>query len=292
MSIRRVIAHFKKFMESYQILNLILAGGLALVPALFWGYIFYQKQPENKMTTLVLFIAGTFSVAPLLLYKYLWQFFPWINAFVYTNTFNDNLVGFGNLTLVPLDVIATFMIVGVIEEIAKFSAVRLVHHKKVCSITDCIEYFIIVALGFAFAENVIYFHNIMSVRGVDNIFLPFIFRSLFSTFAHVMFSGIFGYYYGLATLSDKVLAEPFNQGKWQITRSIIKFFHLDRFKTFHDEKIAQGLFTAVVLHAFFNIFLEMNWTFLIVPYLTIGFIVLSYMFDNRRVDKEYCSIEK
>ncbi|MCC6643864.1 PrsW family intramembrane metalloprotease [Candidatus Peregrinibacteria bacterium] len=269
-----------------------MAGVLAIIPAIFWGVVFYQKQPESKRTTIILFLAGTVSVAPLLLYKYLWQFFPWINAFVYTNTFNDNLVGFANLSLVPLDVLATFMIVGAIEEIAKFSAVRMIHRKRICSITDCIEYFIIVALGFAFAENIIYFYNIMSVRGVDGIFLPFVFRSLFSTFAHVMFSGIFGYYYGLATFPNQVMSESYNQGKWQFIRSLIKFFRLDRLKAFHDEKIIQGLLIAVVLHAFFNIFLEMNWTFLIVPYLTIGFIVLSYMFDNRRVDKDYCTIEK
>lgn len=272
-------------------LNLLIAGSLALIPAMFWGYIFYSKQPENKTTTARLFLSGIVSVAPLLLYKYLWQFFPWINAFTYTNAFNDNMIGFSNVAMIPFDVLMTFMIVGIIEEVAKFSAVRMVHRKKVCSITDCIEYFILVALGFSFAENILYFYNIMSVRGVDNIFLPFIFRSLFSTFAHVMFSGVLGYFYGLAKLAPKVLDESYNQEKWTLTRTIIKTFRLDRTSTFQHEKVVQGLFIATIMHAFFNIFLEMNWTFLIIPYLTVGFILLSYLFDNRRVDKDYCRIE-
>lgn len=275
----------------YKLLNIVIAGLLAIIPAMFWGFIFYSKQPENKFTTMRLFLAGIVSVAPLLLYKYLWQFFPWINAFTYTNSFNDNMVGFSNVAMIPFDVLMTFMVVGIIEEIAKFSAVRMIHHKKICSITDCIEYFILVALGFSFAENIIYFYNIMSVRGVDNIFLPFIFRSLFSTFAHVMFSGVLGYFYGLARLAPRVLDESYNQDRWTFTRALIKTLHLDRTKTFHDEKVVQGLIAATVLHAFFNIFLEMNWTFLIIPYLTVGFILLSYLFDNRRVDKDYCAIE-
>jgi len=278
-------------MGNLNLTNITIAAGLALIPALFWGIIFFRKQPENKITTLRLFLAGVVAVAPLLLYKYLWQYFPWINAFLYTNSFQNDVIGFANLSLLPLDVLLTFMIVGVIEEVAKFSAVKMIDHKKLCSVTDCIEYFIIVALGFSFAENIIYFYNIMHVRGVDNVLLPFVFRSLFSTFAHVMFSGIFGYYYGLAKFAEQVMDEKYNRRRWVIVRRIISLFRLNRLQTFHNQKILQGLLIAVVLHAFFNIFLEMNWTFLIVPFLTGGFILLSYMFDNRRIDKEYCAIE-
>lgn len=278
-------------MLDQKIINLAVAALLAVVPALFWGYIFYKKQPENKITSAWLFLSGMAAVAPLLAYKYLWQFFPWINAFTYANTFGNDLIGFGNLGVIPADVLITFMLVGIIEEIAKFSAVRLIHHKRICSITDCIEYCIIVALGFAFAENIIYFYNIMQVRGAESVFLPFIFRSLFSTFAHVMFSGVLGYYYGLAIFARPVLNEDYNRSRWWLLRNLIRWLRLDRYQFFHDEQIIQGIFIAVTLHAFFNIFLEMNWTFLIVPYLTAGFMLLSYFFDNRHVDKNYCLID-
>jgi len=278
-------------MNTIKYIDIALAGLLAVVPALFWGFIFYKKHPENKLTSLHLFLSGSLAVAPLLAYKYLWQFFPWINAFLYTNTFRDDVIGFANVSIIPLDVLATFMLVGLIEEVTKFTAVKIIHHKKIHSITDAIEFFIIVALGFSFAENIIYFYNIMQVRGADSIFLPFIFRSLFSTFAHVMFSGVLGYYYGLACFADPVMKESYNREKWPLIRKIATFLHLDKIKIFHDEKITQGLLIAISLHALFNIFLEMNWTFLIIPFLTGGFILLSYLFENKRVVKSYAEID-
>jgi len=159
------------------------------------------------------FAAGAAFVAPLLVYKYLWQYFPWLNAFAYTHQYKDDFVGFSNFSNVPLDVLITFLIVGVIEEITKFMAVKMTANGKINSVDDAIEICITAALGFAFVENIIYFTNIMTVRGPDNILFPFVFRSLFSTFAHVMFSGMLGYYYGLAhfagpILKDETLQKP------------------------------------------------------------------------------------
>ena len=59
---------------------------------------------------------------------------------------------------------------------------------------------------------------------------------------------------------------------------------------FHDEKLTQGLLIAIVLHALFNIFLEMNWTFLLIPFLTGGFIYLNYLFEQKELQKDYCVI--
>ncbi|MBD3270793.1 PrsW family intramembrane metalloprotease [Candidatus Peregrinibacteria bacterium] len=278
-------------MFEYASTRIILALLMAIVPAVLWGLYFFKKQPQTRNLVIKLFIAGGVSVAPLLLYKYLWQFFPWINAFTYANNYSDDMIGFANVTLLPLSVLLTFMIVGIIEEIAKYAAVKNIHHKHACSITDCMEYFIIVAIGFAFVENIIYFTNIMQVRGVEEVMLPFIFRSLFSSFAHIMFSGILGYYYGLAHFAAPVLQEEWNQKDWTTIRTIAKTIGIKKEILFHHEKIIQGLLTAIGLHAIFNILLEMNWTFLIVPFLTAGFIVLTMLFDNKHVDKNYYCIE-
>lgn len=238
--------------------------------------------------SLKIFIAGAISVVPLLGYKYLWQFFPWINAFQYAHPFKDDLIGFSTLTLIPVEVLLTFLFVGILEEITKFTAMRItsIRHKLV-SVDDAIEMAICAALGFAFAENILYFYNIMASRGPDNILLPFIFRSLFSTFAHLMFSGIFGYYYGLAHFAGPVLQDEHFKNRWPIFRTLAKIFHLREDVGFKEEKLVQGLLAAVVLHALFNIFLEMNWTFMIVPYLTGGFILLNYLLEKKEDHKEY-----
>ncbi len=278
-------------MATENFIRLALAGLLAVIPALFWGYIFYKKQPENKRLIFNLFLSGMLAVAPLLLYKYLWQFFPWINAFVYTNSFADDFVGFSNLATIPVNVLLTFMVVGLIEETAKFLAVKTVPNKKICSVTDSIEFFIIVALGFAFAENIIYFYNIMNIHGTGEILMPFVFRSLFSTFAHVLFSGVLGYFYGEAVLAKPILNETYNRRRWTVLRVFSKLIGYKKEILFHHEMLVEGFFWAIVLHSSFNIFLEMNWTFMIVPILAIGFMGLSYSFENKRIDKSYCMVE-
>ena len=56
---------------------------------------------------------------------------------------------------------------------------------------------------------------------------------------------------------------------------------------FHEEKIAEGVILAILLHAFFNIFLELGWTFVMVPYLFIGYAVLSHLFKKKEDHKDY-----
>lgn len=230
---------------------------------------------------------GALAVSPLLLYKYLWQFFPWINAFQYTHPLEDDFIGLANIGFIPLSVIVTFMLVGFIEEVTKLWAVKMSHKQPITSIDDAIEMFITAGLGFAFAENILYFYNIMMERGVEEVFYPFIFRSIFSTFAHIMFSGILGYYYGLALFADDVLKEKYNQKKWPLVRTFAKILNLKKNVLFHEEKIAQGTIIAMVLHAFFNIFLEMNWVFLLIPFLSIGYIILNRLLDKKELQKVY-----
>jgi len=277
-------------MTTLAIIRLILAFVLALVPALVWGYIFYKKQHGKKRMLLVTFAMGALFVSPLLFYKYLWQFFPWLDAFQYTNQINDDMLGFATLSLIPLNVVLTFMIVGIIEEIAKLWAVKLTDKKRICSIDDAIEMSIMAALGFSFAENVLYFYNIIATRGVGDIMYPFIFRSLFSTFAHIMFSGIMGYYYGVAIFSKNLMEEEKNKKKWPFIRTFARIIHFKKEVLLHDEKIAEGLLIAIVLHAVFNIFLEMNWVFLLVPYLTLGFIYLSHLLSKKESHKMYSRV--
>src|SRR5579883_1334433 len=160
-------------MQDIDILKSVLAFVLAIVPAAAWGYFFYKKQAGKKIMSLRLFIGGAAFVAPLLAYKYLWQFFPWLNAFAYTTQFKDDFVGFANVTAIPLDVLLTFIIVGVIEETTKFLAVRFSGgEENITSIDDAIEMFITAALGFSFIENIIYFYSIMASRGPENILYP------------------------------------------------------------------------------------------------------------------------
>lgn len=269
-------------MNTVQIAGSIL---LACLPAFIWGYIYYKKQPEGRRLTALTFIVGALAVFPILAYKALWQYIPWINAFKIADQYKNDIINLSEIAAIPLSVLITFMIVGAIEELMKLSAVKIVDDEEFKSIDDSMEFFIIAALGFAFTENILYFYNIWEIEGAENLFLPFLFRSSFSTFAHIMFSGIFGYYYGVAHFAKPVLQEEIRANRHHWTKFLHKIFNIRGEKMFHEEKILEGTILAVGLHAIFNVFLEMNWTFLIVPMLVCGYIALDYLFalkENRK----------
>lgn len=263
---------------------------LALVPVMIWGRIFYKKDPQSRHLTVIMFLSGAVAVVPILIYKSLWQYFPWINAFEFTNAYQNDLIGLQTIGLIPLSVILTFMIIGIIEEAAKYIAMRFgdnMDRSHIRDIDDAILYSILAALGFSFTENILYFYNIWHTQGVENLLYPFVFRSVFSTFAHILFSGIFGYYYGIAYFAKPILQEQMEQRKTIWERAICRILKIKTEHFFYQEKLLQGFLNAVILHAVFNIFLEMNWTLFIVPYIALGFIYLTYLLAQKENHKRY-----
>lgn len=269
------------------LIQIIGAVILALIPAIVWGVFFYLKRPEDRRLSTLTFLAGGLAVLPILLYKFSWDYYPWINAFKFANNYKNDIIGIGSIISIPLSVFITFMIVGVIEEVMKYLAVRSVDHEKFLTIDDAIEFFIIAALGFSFTENILYFHNIWVTEGPSNLFIPFLFRAGFSTFAHLMFSGILGYYYGIAHFASPILQEEIKANRKHWTILLHKLLSIRKVKLFHQEKIAEGLLVAIGLHAIFNIFLELKLTYLTVPFLVAGYIALTYLFEKKENHKKY-----
>ncbi|MBT3865234.1 PrsW family intramembrane metalloprotease [Candidatus Peregrinibacteria bacterium] len=270
--------------NTIQILGSII---LATIPALAWGLLFYLKRPEDRRLSVLTFLAGGLAVAPILLYKLSWDYIPWLNAFKFAENYQNDLLGMGSIVTIPLSVIITFMFVGVIEEVMKYFAVKSVDSNKLLTVDDAIEFFIIAALGFSFTENILYFYNIWLAEGAAHLFIPFLFRSGFSTFAHIMFSGIFGYYYGVAHFAKPILQEEIKANRRHWTIWFHKTLSIRKIRLFHEEKIAEGFLLAVGLHAIFNIFLEINATFLTVPFLVGGYITLTYLFSKKNNHKKY-----
>jgi RsiW-degrading membrane proteinase PrsW (M82 family) len=260
---------------------------LAIVPVFVWGYIFYKKNPENKRSILLTFIFGALAVFPILLYKLSWQIFPWINAFKIADFYSEDVIGFTNLIVLPMSVLITFMFVGLIEEIMKFFSVKIADDDEIESVDDSMEFFIIAALGFSFIENILYFYNILITRGPNHLFFPFLFRSSFSTLAHIIFSGILGYYYGVAHFAKPILQEEIRKNRRHWTKAFHKILGVGRNRLFYQENLTEGLLISIGLHAIFNIFLEMNLTFFIVPFLLSGYLAINYLFDKKESHKNY-----
>ena len=270
-----------------ELARIIICFLLACIPAYLWGYIFYRKQPEPRKWVALTFIAGMVSVIPIMLYKWSWQYFPNLNIFIYTDNWDHDLLGFSSLIALPVGVVASFAFVGVLEEYMKNIVVRATDRKNLACIDDAIEFCIIAALGFAFIENIMYFFYIWNYQGFESLFISFIFRSIFSTFAHLLFSGVYGYYYGVAHFAKPILQEEMKNNQHPIIAWVHKVFHLKSETIFHEEKMMEGLLFSLVLHAFFNIALELGLTFIIVPYLVIGYIFLSYLFKQKRNHHKY-----
>lgn len=260
---------------------------MACLPAMIWGYIFYKKNPVNRPKAKQSFFLGALAVLPILFYKWSWQYFPHINIFNYTNDFQTDVFHFTPYLYLPIGTLFAFMFVGVIEEYMKHLVVKKTDEGFFRNIDDAIEFSILAALGFAFVENVLYFYFIWSYQGFQILLVSFIFRSIFSTFAHILFSGIYGYFYGIAYFADPIWSEEVRKKRHPLVNAIHAVFHFKRNRVFATEKVTEGLVLAVCLHAVFNIMLEMNLTFFMIPFLVFGYSFLDYLFKRKENLKAY-----
>lgn len=231
------------------------------------------------------FVVGALAVFPILLYKFLWKYFPGINILTYAKNFEKDLIGISGFVMIPLSVIIVFAVIGIIEEVMKQSVVHAVDDNRIRHIDDAIMFSIIAALGFSFTENILYFYTIWSSQGADHLLVPFLFRSVFSTFAHILFSSLFGYYYGIAHFAKPLLQQELRDKRHSFWDWYHRLFKWKTAELFHEQKMLEGLTLAIVFHAVYNIFLEMNWTFIMVPYLVFGYLFVSHLLkvkENRK----------
>jgi RsiW-degrading membrane proteinase PrsW (M82 family) len=226
-------------------------GGLALLPAIIWLSLIYSKQ-SNKKFQILLFILGSLSVVPIFLIQYLFSLYPQFDLVSYANN---------HLTNPIVNFLILYAWVAITEELVKQWMIRFLDGKflLVQTINDSIRLSLISALGFSFAENIFYFYQIGTQFGVASLLVAYLFRSIFTTCAHLVFSGFFGYFYGIAKFSISIVEQSNLQGKklW-FSRFLGRIFNISRIQAYQEATILKGLFTAILLHMVFNFSLEMN----------------------------------
>ncbi|OGC81932.1 MAG: hypothetical protein A2V81_03590 [Candidatus Abawacabacteria bacterium RBG_16_42_10] len=279
-------------------LLIFLAMG-ALIPAGFWLWLYYRQvymDKEDKKWMIVTFFCGIFAVLPVLGVNYLLKTFA-----------NFELINFvEDATLaqrIPL-VILGFMIMGGLEEYAKFVIVRGVNDKQQAfnRVADGIEYAVAGALGFAFIENLAYFAvaaqeysegpiNFVALMSDSTFIQIVIARNMGTMLVHTLFSGFLGYYYGKAKILGlqaeisekkklrkyllvkgvkarvKRLRMIWDNRKFPVPRAI----HIKQ-----DELIAEGLMVAIVLHATYNSLLHLDVSYLIAPLIIGEFALIMH----------------
>lgn len=157
---------------------------LAFAPGIFWLWYFYHKdkyRPEPLLLVVRTFIMGMAAVIPV--------------ALLETALINPNDLLRSQSILALLG--ASFLIVGPVEEGAKFLAVRLTVYRSPYfdEEVDGMVYSTACALGFASLENLFYLLRF----GWQVIVM----RAFLSTLAHVVMSGMWGYALGRAKVQPE-----------------------------------------------------------------------------------------
>lgn len=151
---------------------------VSLGPGLLWVWFFYRKdraEPEPKALVTKAFLYGVVSVFPAAFLEAPFR----------------RVIATGRQDLVALLVVSV-LVVGVVEEISKFVAVKLAAYDNAefDEVMDGIVYAVAAGLGFAATENLFYATTYGLAVGVVRAFI--------TDLAHASFSGIVGYYLGRA----------------------------------------------------------------------------------------------
>lgn len=283
-----------------------LVALLALVPAIFWLWLFIRKDhmdTTHRNFMALTFAVGMLSVLPVFLADAALSRLFGVN--MHTLFSDAGQLTLGSVVLVNWGRLLYFVVcVGMLEEYSKHVVVKEVDYRRrfFNRVVDGIEFSVAAALGFAFIENILYFLQAWDMPA----FTPWKFsgvvliRSVGSMLAHVLFSGIFGYYYGRAKFLDDTPARDrrkhLHARLW--TGLQLRFARIQHWaqgshvlvevgQTLRrDEVIAEGLLVAMVLHGLYNYFLDINRTYFIVPFLFVEFLFIWHeleVTENRRV---------
>ena len=153
----------------------------------------------------------------------------------------------------PSKLFYAFAVAGLVEESVKlyFIKRRIFRRKEFDERADGIVYAICVSMGFAFVENLMY-----GYRDAGVLFA----RAFSAVPGHALFSGIMGYYVGVAKI----------EGRRGIASA--------RGASARGASSSRGLAWAVALHGLYDFFLFSGLILMILPLLAFGWIGLLSLF--------------
>ena len=251
----------------------VLAGIVALIPALIWCGFFLKYHYQRTSVVVLMFFAGMLSTVPILFYDKLvrsgteMQFFFFrivpenfnrtSSAFV-----SGNLVGITSVKSTLLITLLSFLFVGTVEEVSKFWVMKKSGKKFFTSIDDVMQLSIIVAIGFAFAENIInptYFTGFIQDFLITHDpnwggFLGNVMgRAILTNMVHIVSTGVLGYFFGLALFAGPYIQDTHKKGKFLwVADSLHSLLGYPQKLIFRRQMFLIGLTLAIVLHGMFN----------------------------------------
>lgn len=183
----------------------------------------------------------------------------------------------------PPGIISSTFILAILEEFSKHLFVRLFDDHKIKNVANAIELSIIVGISFAFFENITYLARIPT--GQEGLIIG---RSIFSMFGHIVFSAIFGYYYGISKFAKEVHTLTTIESRLPaFPQWLYKVFRFKTENSFQAQKIFEGLVFATLVHFAFNILLELGFFYAVVPILVGGGFLIYFMLNSDIAQKEF-----
>ncbi len=258
--------------------SLILLGIstiIASIPVIIWLFIIFSNKTESKKTVFLVFILGCFTAPALILLQEVWNIFPSFNL----SAFIEN-----NIRSQTWMFIAIFTLFGALEEIIKMYVLTVVDKKTLLikTVNDTIRLSLASALGFAFTENIYYLYQFWPSLTTGQLAGMYIFRSTFTACAHMIFSGIFGYYYAMGKFSIKLSKQKKAINKTsKIANGISKIFNIPLSQAYQQKFVLKGLFIAIFIHALYNFILQLGFKLPVIIFVIIGAIYVWYLMKTK-----------
>ena len=268
-----VIYAILRFKTQDELIATGLATIVAIIPVIIWCRLFLSYHRERFSVVILAFFAGMLSTVPILFYSELMRRGIELNFFVFkivplnysttAQSFVSGSLRETGTTSIVLVTLVTYLMVGVIEEISKYWVLRHSSKQFFRSIDDALQLSIVVAIGFAFAENLInptYFVGFVQdylLRPPTPEWGPFIGsvvgRSVLTNMVHILSTGIIGYYFGLAFFASPLLRQQFMEGKVHpVVQAFHRMLNLKSEDIYSRTQMMLGLFFAIVVHGLFD----------------------------------------
>jgi hypothetical protein len=262
-----------------ELLALAIAAASALIPAFVWGRLFLKYHRERFVAVFLLFLAGILSTLPILFYDALARrsldlnfVFLKLHPETFQSVVSDLVRRFmtdGTTSMLLVSSILTFLCVAFIEEMSKYWVLRHSCRALFRSIDDVLELSIIVAIGFAFAENVInptYFTSFVSdylLHGTSPDIGAFVGnvlgRSVLTSMVHIVSTGVIGYASGIAFFAPSYIDDlHMKRREPRLSMLIVRVLPVSPVAVFRWLAISTGIIAAVLLHGIFNVLVSLS----------------------------------
>lgn len=256
-------------------IRLAIVVALATAPTVIWFTIMFRGRKTSRLPLFLAFFLGTLTVVPLMVLDYIFLKNPELDIY--------NAVE-STFTVASVAAFIGLVLAAWSEEVFKGWVVRLINKTKIGiqTINDAVRYSILAGLGFAFTENIFYFFYIWQGDGFLGLLFPMIFRSMFTVCGHMVFSGIFGYYYGMAKFARPIVETKLWMGEASIgLKWLARILGVDEAKAFGQWQMLKGLIIAAMIHTAFNFMVDLGRFEIVLVIVGGGFLFLKYLMAHK-----------